>query len=104
MAQIEQNEPSDIVEFTLSDIFHSVINRWKLCIILCASFLSIALLYCFIATPLYRAETLFLIERGNVNATRIQSAFNVDTNQNDKNFIATQVKLLSSKTLLKKNL
>lgn len=99
---VDSDSDDSALEIDLLTLCKAVTQRWKLCSALIGGSLAIALAYCLCATPIYRAESHLLIDRGNIKATKIESAFAADNRLDNKTFLTTQTKLLSSIGLAQK--
>lgn len=105
MAQIRPSDnEDDVVEIDLFQLIQAVLKRWKLCATICGGAIALGLVYCFTATPMYQANCRMLLEQGKLNISQIQNVYTRESEggNNRKDFITTQIQLITSDNILKR--
>jgi uncharacterized protein involved in exopolysaccharide biosynthesis len=98
-AQHSKDRQSDVVEIDLLQLMQAVLKRFKLCCVICGTAVVLGLLYCFLTTPTYLANCRMLVEQGKMRAVQVAEVYSSQLTP-PKDFISTQVKLLTSENIL----
>ncbi|MCQ2444059.1 MAG: polysaccharide biosynthesis tyrosine autokinase [Mailhella sp.] len=94
-----------LLEIDLSVLLKAVLVRWKLCAAIVTGIVALALVYCYMATPIYMANCRMLVEPGNLKVTQITEVYDAEVGRDSRSrdaFMATQIQLLTSDNILAK--
>lgn len=95
-----QSSASDI-DVDLGRLFGSLVLRWKRVLFVALAVTALALVFAFLATPLYRAETKISLEPRESPYTRPNSSSENDRPLLDDEGVTSQVEMIHSPELLK---
>jgi len=94
-------QDDDAVEIDLFQLIRSVFKRIKLCVAICGTAIIAGLLYCYLVTPTYLANCRMLVEQGKLSVTQVEDVYSRNSSSL-KDFIATQIKLITSDNILER--
>lgn len=103
--QSPQQKNNQMLEIDLFGLINAVLKRWILCAGICGTAIILGLIYCFTATPIYQANCRMLVEQGSLKVTQIQDVYDSEFGRDSssrRDFITTQMKLITSDNILAK--